>query len=512
MTLPLRLLLSLVAALSPSIAAGSGPIDPHNPPQGRFSDDWAEVFMAGGKVGYMHSAMAREGNLINTDMTMVVEIARANQRIKISVTQQTSETVAGAPLGFASTQDVSVMHTTMKGTIKDGKVTIVSSQYGMEKTETFDFPSEAIMTWGSLRENLLRGFKPGTQYTLKVYAPEVRWDDAVPTRYAIGEWEELSGRGGKMRGQKVTLVMETPGGPIETVSWVDQYGSPVKAVVLLPGMGNLEIITADQKTALADFVPPELFMTTTIKAKRVLDPKATYRVKYRITSKSPDVEIGEFPTTGMQTIEKRGEGAVELVLTRQSHKPTQRPPHEPKAADMAEFLDSNLMINIDDPELIGLAKKAADGETEPFALADKLRRFVTRYVKKKSLDVGFATASEVCRNREGDCSEHGVLLAALGRLCGLPSRVVVGIAYVPVFGERTDIFGYHMWTQFFIDGRWIDVDAALRETVCSPTRIAFATSSLKYAGMADLSLPLLTKIGAIDIDILEVEETADPND
>ena len=50
-----------------------------------------------------------------------------------------------------------------------------------------------------------------------------------------------------------------------------------------------------------------------------------------------------------------------------------------------------------------------------------------------------------------------------------------------------------------------DLDAALKETVCSPARIAFAASSLKNTGLADLSLPLLFKIGAIDIDIVETE-------
>lgn len=163
------------------------------------------------------------------------------------------------------------------------------------------------------------------------------------------------------------------------------------------------------------------------------------------------------------------------------------------------------MINTDDPELKKLAKEATGGEKDPYKLADKLRQFVTEYVASKNLNIGFATASEVARNKEGDCSEHGVLLAALARINGLPSRVVVGLAYVPIFGKQDDIFGYHMWTQVYIDGRWLDIDAALRETVCSPIRLAFATSSLKSAGLAELSLPLLDKIGAIDIDVLEIE-------
>jgi transglutaminase-like putative cysteine protease len=207
----------------------------------------------------------------------------------------------------------------------------------------------------------------------------------------------------------------------------------------------------------------------------------------------------------MQTIGDRTDRSVEIIVSRQRH---QAMPGGSTATDSgpgAEYLESNLMINTDDPELIALAEKAGGGEKEPFALGDKLRRFVTDYVTSKSLNIGFGTASEVCRSRQGDCSEHGVLLAALGRLNGLPSRVVVGVVYLRTFGGRENVLGYHMWTQFFIDGRWIDFDAALRESVCSPTRIAFATSSLKNTGLADLSLPLLSKIGAIDIEILEIE-------
>jgi hypothetical protein len=90
----------------------------------------------------------------------------------------------------------------------------------------------------------------------------------------------------------------------------------------------------------------------------------------------------------------------------------------------------------------------------------------------------------------------------------MASRVVVGLACS--HRQQDDIFGYHLWTQFFIDGRWIDVDAALRETDVSPARIAFAVSSLKNAGLADLSLPLITKLGGLDLDILEVQDDQAP--
>jgi transglutaminase-like putative cysteine protease len=209
----------------------------------------------------------------------------------------------------------------------------------------------------------------------------------------------------------------------------------------------------------------------------------------------------------MQTPRPTSDGAVELVVTRQAHQRPEAPGASLSTEVLGEFLEPNLMINTNDPKLAALAREAGGDEKDPYKLADKLRRFVTDYVEAKSLSIGFATASEVARNKEGDCSEHGVLLAALARLNDLPSRVAVGLAYVPAFGGEKDLFGYHLWTQVYIHGRWIDIDAALHETQCSPTRIALATSSLKNTGLADLSLPLIHKIGAIKLQIVETQES-----
>ena len=495
----------LAGAVFMAGVARADSIDPNQPPQGRFSDEWGEVYMSGAKVGYSHSTMAREGNLIHTGTTVVMEIARERQKLALRTEERTTETLAGVPLSFESTMDMSMMKTALRGTVKDGKVTIVQAQFGMEQTQTFDYPPGALMTWGSFRESLLRGFRPGTEYVLSIYAPQLRLDDAVTATTTVGKAEEFEHRNKRLRGQRVTVVMESPMGSMELISWMDQEGRSLKALLPVPGLGNLELITADQATALAEFVPPEVFLTTVIEAKRKIDPKSAHWIKYRIIARNGEVDLGELPATDMQTLGERTERSAEVVVTRQTHRVVGGDGGPKPHAELAEYLDGNLMINVEDPNLVELAKRAADGEAEPFALGDKLRRFVTDYVTTKSLSVGFATASEVSRTKEGDCSEHAVLLAALGRLNRLPARLVVGVVYLPRLGGRQGVFGYHMWTQFFIDGRWIDFDAALRESECSPSRIAFATSSLKNTGLADLSLPLLSKIGGIDIEILEVD-------
>lgn len=492
-----------------AFAADPAPIDPHHPPSGRFSDEWAEIYIAGGKVGYAHSTMEREGDLIRSHATTVMHLGRNDQPVKLTVIDSAVETLSGAPRSFESLQDLSIQQTSMKGAFVDGKVTITTSQFGNDRTDVFDLPNGVVLkTWGSFRESLLRGFKPGTEYQSALYEPALRLDGPLEAQTKIGDWEEIEHQGRKLRGQKVTLTLESPIGALTMESWVDARGQPVKAKLPAPGLGDMEILTVDQPTALKDFVPPEIFNTTVVKANQPLNPKKLQRVRYRITAKeNHKIDFSKIPETPMQRIRARDENSIELELTRVKHEyaSAQRPPTDLDDDTRKEYLEGNLMINTADAELIALAKRASGDENEPFALADKLRRFVSDYVQTKNLNVGFASASEVARTKEGDCSEHGILLAALGRLNGLPSRVAVGIAYVPIFGKQDDIFGYHMWTQFYIGSRWIDFDAALNESDCSPTRLAFAVSSLKNAGIADLSLPLLTLIGAIDIKIVATE-------
>ena len=486
----------------------AAPINPDNPAQGRFSDEWSEIYFGGNKVGYAHSVMSRDGDLIQSQTSFHMRMGRDDQPVTINVTQSTTETVAGAPLAFGSEMDMSVVKSATKGTVKDGRVTIVTSQYGMDQTQTFDYPAGAVLNgWGVFRESLKHGFKPGTTYTTATYSPELRLDGAINADTVVGNWETFDHRGKPTKGQKVTVALHAPAGDFEMVSWIDDDGVPLKARVPVPGLGDIEMLTVDQGVALAEFAPPEFFNNTVVPAKRKIDRAKVNAIKYRITAKKPEVKLAELPNTELQKVVSKSDQSIELQVARIPHKP-QSPsltaqPSSP--TPLSEYLESNLMINTSDEKLIALAKQAAGDEKDPFKLADKLRRFVTDYVTTKSLNIGFATASEVARTREGDCSEHGVLLAALGRLNGIPSRVAVGLAYVPIFGRQDDIFGYHLWTQFHIDGRWIDVDAALRETDVSPARLTFAVSSLKNAGLADLSLPLLSLIGAIDIDILSVE-------
>ena len=152
-----------------------------------------------------------------------------------------------------------------------------------------------------------------------------------------------------------------------------------------------------------------------------------------------------------------------------------------------------------------LAHKAAGAEKDPRKLAERLCRFVSEYVLTKSLSVGFATASEVARSREGDCTEHGLLLAALGRAKGIPTRIVTGLVYAEEFAGQRHVLGGHLWTQFWIDGSWVDLDAAYGQVDVDPTHIAMGLSAAGDEGLADLVTTTWLGLGKLAISVVNIE-------
>jgi transglutaminase-like putative cysteine protease len=168
---------------------------------------------------------------------------------------------------------------------------------------------------------------------------------------------------------------------------------------------------------------------------------------------------------------------------------------------------ASLMVTSDDPEVKRLAREAVGAlGDDRAARAEAMRRSVHRHIRKKTLGVGFASAAEVARTAAGDCTEHAVLLAAMLRADGVPSRVVSGLVYAEEFEGAADVFGYHMWTQAWIDDGWLDLDPTLPDGVAfDATHIALATSNLDDAETINSLVSLVPLLGKLNIDVQRTE-------
>jgi transglutaminase-like putative cysteine protease len=164
-------------------------------------------------------------------------------------------------------------------------------------------------------------------------------------------------------------------------------------------------------------------------------------------------------------------------------------------------LRHNNLIQSDDAKVVALAKEAAGEQHDPWQTALRLERYVNRLITKKDFSQAFATAAEVAEHPEGDCTEHAVLLAALCRAEKIPARVAIGLVYMA--GQHS--LAYHMWTEVYLDKRWIPIDATLARGGIGAAHLKLAHTNLQGASAYSAFLPVIKVAGRLKIAVDEVE-------
>lgn len=183
-------------------------------------------------------------------------------------------------------------------------------------------------------------------------------------------------------------------------------------------------------------------------------------------------------------------------------------------------LESSNMIDHESEgvrELLQHALPDMGEELSDVEQASRLRAFVNSYIEEKDLSVGLASAGQVAATAQGDCTEHAVLLTALLRARGIPSRTVTGLLYVDEFLGQQGVFGYHMWSQAWVaggdasgaggaeGGRWIDLDAVLHSHDFDAAHIALSVSSMQDGQMINDMVEMLPTFGRLEVKVVEVE-------
>lgn len=126
------------------------------------------------------------------------------------------------------------------------------------------------------------------------------------------------------------------------------------------------------------------------------------------------------------------------------------PPEPPEGR-----LGATFVIDYDEDPVQALVEELLAAHPEPSV--EILTGFTHDAIPHKTIARGFDLASRVATRREGDCTEHAVLLTALARASGRPARLVHGI--VLLWGEDgMKAFG-HAWAEIHDGERWRRADA-----------------------------------------------------
>jgi hypothetical protein len=163
--------------------------------------------------------------------------------------------------------------------------------------------------------------------------------------------------------------------------------------------------------------------------------------------------------------------------------------------ELERYLKGGFHLDLEDPRLAELLSRCSAAGDRGYP--ECLERLVDRYIRNKSLAYGFAGLEEVLSNREGDCTEHALLLAALLRKSGIPSRLAYGLILT-----EAGFIG-HAWVEQYSGGSWRWLDPSFPGGRPYGLKIRLGVMDPAEPIWASLSLALIQVVGSVEGEILE---------
>ena len=463
---------------------------------------WLACYVKEVKVGYSHTkidpveiAGQRQVRYATDDQ---LTIRRFGNKTEVRTKLESLETREGQVLEFRSEIRMGPGVVVTEGHYRDGQLLVETKAEGKQKADRMAWQP----TWGGFfadRQSLRRQpMKPRETRRLQAVLPVILQIGEIRLEAAGYEATKLLSETRQLL--RIDVVTEVGKTQMKSILWTDPTGEALKTRDLQLG---LETFLTTREVALGSNSESgfDLGEASTVRVARRLErPHQTRQVVYRARLKDGNVhtlfEAG--PTQTVRRIDERtAEITVRAIRPGQQESAAVAKGDRPTIADSA----SSPMIQSDDPLVVRLAQETAAEETDPWKLACALESHVKKKIRLKNYSTAMATAAEVAKSLEGDCTEHAMLLAAFCRARRLPARVAVGLVYY----APEQAFAYHMWTEAWIRDAWIPLDATLGLGGIGAAHLRLTATNLSGVNAyADL-LPVVQAIGQLELEIVSAQ-------
>ncbi len=141
-----------------------------------------------------------------------------------------------------------------------------------------------------------------------------------------------------------------------------------------------------------------------------------------------------------------------------------------------KYLEPTSLIDSDHPAVKDLAKRIAGGAKDSVELAVKLYLAVRDGIRYDPYSPFYLPehyrASYVIGRGRSFCIPKASLLCALGRACGIPSRVGFATVRNHLATKQlleylgSDLFVYHGFVEFHLEGKWVKCTPAFNRELC----------------------------------------------
>ena len=320
--------------------------------------------------------------------------------------------------------------------------------------------------------------KPGQKYVFNIFDPASMGQAAVIVEI-IGE-DLVEIRGFNQPATKISLNFKG----VSQLAWIGKEGGVVKEKGLL----GISLVKTDRKEALAGLAiqsSQDLTRVASVASNVPLEnveKMNILKVKIQgISSKNIQLNGGRQTFKGkVLTIQKEPLSGLAARL-------------QPEMLTALEkiYLKSDPFVQSDHQKIQNLAKEILKDSPDatPLKKAEKLLGWVHTHIEKRPV-LSLPDALSTLENRVGDCNEHAVLLAALGRAAGIPTRIEAGLVYLK--GR----FYYHAWNLMYL-GRWVTADSLFGQLPADVSHLRLAT------GSPNQQLDLMGVIGKVKLTVIQ---------
>ncbi len=460
--------------------------------------------MQGVRAGYVHTKveeLAQDGAKVYRGViSLRLHVKRFNEIIQLSMDNGTYELADGAVFGTFMKQMVGANKSLEITGAVDGR----ELRLTLDKTKTLKPAPWDPHVVGVCKQRTLyqdRNLKPGDSFTYKTFQPTL--NVVVTAHVEAKESEEVELFAGKQK--RRLLRIEEQAEKIDNfqlapvIAWVDELLMPVRMQLDVPGLGKILLYQTTKDLALSPgSAAPQFDVGTSHYVKlsrRILRPYETTAAVYRIRVKDePDV-ASTFAQDGRQQVRNVQGESFELSVRSEGNEENAEKPG-------AEFIQSSYFINSDDAKVKELAHKAIGSAEDPWQKSLNIEKWVHNHMRVSSGE-GLAPADQVARTLTGDCTEFAMLTAAMCRAEGIPSRTAMGLIYAD--SRSGPVFAFHMWTEVWIAGRWLPLDATLGLGHIGATHLKISAQSWHDERSMTPLLPVVRVLDRLAIEVVRVE-------
>ena len=479
-------------------------------------ETWHANYLQGKKIGYRQTAV-REFELdgkhfVQTDILEKQSLLRFGEKVTLVVRAGQLAKASGELVQIRYELPLGSEVSRVQGKISEGNLTYWSEGQPEKPPVQIPFPAETL-GFSGLEESLAKQpMSVGEHRTLKMLQlPPLPLVGTVELEAKTEEPTPLPA--GEVRLLRVDEKIELPGGSsILCHFWIDKTGQILKYSIP-PVQQETFLVTRAQALDEREAFSVDLGSDMLVRLDKPLDnPHQKLLISYRVrfNKDQPEMHLQSLLSAGLsQRVSpiNSSEALVEVSVVRPDF-PEALPEKQPKPT--AADIKPSSLVESDAAEIKALAQEALSQKNwlhqgfapgSSWSAAEIIEKFVHGYLTQKNYSQAFSSAAEVARTREGDCTEHAVLVAALCRANGIPARVTYGLVYV----ASEQAFAFHMWNEVWINDRWVPIDATLALRGIGAGHIKFGHSNLSDLSALLELLPVMQSIGRLEIVAEKVE-------